>query len=92
MKEDKLENIEKKLDSIAQIIDKSRLVEYVDLVNSPLRLIYINLIAGLARGFGMAIGFSILAALAIYMLQSWVNLPLIGQYIAKLLNIIENYR
>lgn len=92
MKEDKLDKIERKLDTIAQILDKSRLREYVDLVNSPAKLIYINFIAGLARGFGTAVGLTALAALAFYLLKSWVNLPLIGQFIAKLLDIIENYR
>lgn len=92
MKEDKLDKIEKKLDSIAQIIDKSRIRDYVDLVNSPVRLIYINFVAGLARGLGTAVGLTALAALLFYMLKSWVNLPLIGQFIAKLLDIIENYR
>ncbi|SHJ57610.1 DUF5665 domain-containing protein [Tepidibacter formicigenes] len=92
MKEERLDRIEKKLDKIAQILDKSRLKEYIDLMNNPYRLIYINFIAGLARGLGTAIGLTLLAALAFYILRSWVNLPLIGEYIAKLLDIIENYR
>ncbi|WP_084601933.1 DUF5665 domain-containing protein [Tepidibacter thalassicus] len=92
MKEDKMDKIEKKLDEIAQMLDKSRLREYTDLMNNPLRLIYINFIAGLARGLGTAIGLTILAAVVFYILKSWVNLPLIGQYIAKLLDVIENYR
>ena len=52
----------------------------------------INFIAGLGKGFGQAIGFSILAALVIALLISWVNLPFIGRYIAKLLNIVQEYR
>jgi hypothetical protein len=92
LKEERLDRIEKKLDKIAQILDKSRLKEYIDLMNNPYRLIYINFIAGLARGLGTAIGLTLLAALAFYILRSWVNLPLIGEYIAKLLDIIENYR
>ncbi|SHH10045.1 hypothetical protein SAMN02744040_00849 [Tepidibacter thalassicus DSM 15285] len=87
-----MDKIEKKLDEIAQMLDKSRLREYTDLMNNPLRLIYINFIAGLARGLGTAIGLTILAAVVFYILKSWVNLPLIGQYIAKLLDVIENYR
>ena len=84
--------LEEKIDELAVIIDKSKLKDYVDLVNDPLRLLYVNFIMGLARGLGMAIGFSALAALVFYILRSWVNLPLIGQGIAKLLDIIDAYR
>ncbi|KDR94198.1 hypothetical protein SAMN02745945_00882 [Peptoclostridium litorale DSM 5388] len=84
--------LQDKIDELAVIIDKSKLKDYVDLINDPLRLIYVNFIMGLARGLGMAIGFSALAALVFYILRSWVNLPLIGQGIAKLLDIIDAYR
>ena len=40
----------------------------------------------------MAIGFTVLAAIILYLIQQLVNLPLIGKYIAELINIIENYR
>ncbi|MCT4508502.1 MAG: DUF5665 domain-containing protein [Tepidibacter sp.] len=92
MREDKIDRIEKKIDTLAQSIDKSRIREYSEIVSNPKRLIYLNFVAGLAKGFGTAIGLTILAAIGIYVLHSWVNLPLIGQYIAKLLDIIENYR
>ncbi|WP_099188004.1 DUF5665 domain-containing protein [Tepidibacter mesophilus] len=92
MKEDRMDKIEKKIDDLAQSLDKSRIREYAEIVNSPKKLIYLNFVAGLAKGFGSAIGFTILAAIVAYILHSWVNLPLIGQYIAKLLDIIENYR
>jgi hypothetical protein len=92
LREDKIDRIEKKIDTLAQSIDKSRIREYSEIVSNPKRLIYLNFVAGLAKGFGTAIGLTILAAIGIYVLHSWVNLPLIGQYIAKLLDIIENYR
>ncbi|KXZ39583.1 hypothetical protein SAMN05661008_01226 [Alkalithermobacter thermoalcaliphilus JW-YL-7 = DSM 7308] len=92
MKEDRLERLEKKIEELSIIIDKSRIREYADLVSNPKRLIIINLIAGLARGLGTAVGLTILAAILFYILRSWVNLPLIGEFIARLLDIVENYR
>ena len=62
------------------------------LTDSKRRLFIINFIAGLGKGLGQAIGFSILAAIVIGILVSWVNLPIIGRYIARLLNIIQEYR
>ncbi len=89
---DRIDKIEKKIDDLSQSLDKSRIREYAEIVSSPKKLIYLNFMAGLAKGFGSAIGFTMLAAIVAYILHSWVNLPLIGQYIAKLLDIIENYR
>ncbi len=92
MKEDRLEKIEKKIDALAHTMEKTRLNEYINLIERPWRLIYINFIAGLAKGLGTAIGLTVLAAIVFYMLKSWVNLPLIGEFIARLLDVIENYR
>ena len=62
------------------------------LTDSKRRLFIINFIAGAAKGFGQAIGFTILAAVVLALLFSWVDLPIIGRYIAKLLNIVQQYR
>lgn len=56
------------------------------------KLIWINFLIGLARGLGMAIGLTILAALLIYILNSLIDLPLIGKRIAKLIEVIEQYQ
>jgi len=84
--------LEEKIVELSMIIEKSRIRDYAEMVSNPSRLIYVNLIIGLARGFGTAIGFTALAAIALYILKSWVDLPFIGQLIADLLDIIETYR
>lgn len=87
--EEKLESAVKEL---AVLIDRSRLREYVDLMSSPKRLIYANFIAGMARGFGVAVGVTVIAAVAVYVLKGFVDLPLIGKIIAKLIDIVEANR
>lgn len=54
-------------------------------------MIWLNFFAGLARGVGMAVGFSILGALVLYLLQGafFRNLPIIGNYIADLVRIVQ---
>lgn len=85
------ENIEEKLDKISITLEKAKIGEYIDLINNRKRLLYINFIQGLARGFGMAIGFTALGALFIYLLQSLIklNLPLIGDFITELVKIVQ---
>lgn len=81
-----------KLDEISLRMEKLGIAEYVEMLNHPRRLFFINFWAGLIRGFGMAIGFTILAALVIYVLQKLVvlNTPLIGDFIADIVNIVQN--
>lgn len=78
---------------LADFLERTKIAEYVDLMNSPLRLAYLNFIAGLARGVGMAIGFVLLGALLIYFLtRSFVlNLPIVGKFIGELVWIIQQY-
>lgn len=84
--------IKRYLERMMLIIERSRIREYMMLTDSKRRLFIINFVAGLGKGFGQAIGFTILAAIAIYIFASWVNLPIIGAYIAKIINIVESYR
>jgi hypothetical protein len=51
----------------------------------------VNFLGGLARGFGMAVGFTILAAVFILFLRRMVslNLPLIGDWIIQLLELVS---
>jgi hypothetical protein len=81
----------KKIEEIADTLEKAKIAEYVDLMDNKWRLLYINFIGGLARGFGMAIGFTILGALIIYILQKIIawNLPLIGGFISEIVKIVQ---
>ncbi|AHM56565.1 hypothetical protein EAL2_c12700 [Peptoclostridium acidaminophilum DSM 3953] len=86
------EKLEAAVQELAVLIDKSRLREYVNLMSSTKRLIYANFIAGVARGFGVTVGVAVVAAIVVYVLKGFVDLPLIGSIIAKLIDIIEANR
>ena len=82
----------KKIDELGIALEKMKLAEYVELLNRPSRLFYINFFAGVARGLGMAVGFTILGALLIYTLQrlQLLNLPFIGELIAEIVKIVQS--
>lgn len=67
-------------------------VEYLFLRKRPLHVIGINLLSGMAKGFGIAIGITVIAFIAVRLLNSLqiLNLPIIGDFIAELLDYIEN--
>ncbi|MBW4828615.1 MAG: hypothetical protein KZY61_05625 [Clostridiaceae bacterium] len=83
--------LDEKIENIASALEKTKINEYVDYINNRKRLIYINFIQGIARGFGMAIGFTLLGALFLYFLQELIklNLPLIGDFIAEIVKIVK---
>lgn len=85
------ERVERKISKIAEQVEKSGIAEYVELVKRPRRLIYVNFIAGLARGLGMAIGFTVLGALVIYLLSKLaiLNLPVISRLIAEIIVLVR---
>lgn len=87
-----LKSLGHKLDKLAVSLEKLGIAEYVEMLNNPRRLFRINFWSGVARGFGMAIGFTILAALVLYAMQKVVvlNMPVIGNFIADLVNIVQN--
>ena len=84
--------IRRYLERLILIIERSRIREYMMLTDSKRRLFLINFVAGLGKGFGQAIGFTVLAALVLYLLSTLVDLPVIGAFIAKLINIVDQYR
>lgn len=89
--EDRLNAMHRLLNDIAQQLEKSRIAEYTQLLNRPWKLIGTNLLAGTARGVGIAVGFTFFAATIIYALQALgaLNLPIIGDYIADIVRIVQ---
>lgn len=86
-----LEALEARVRELALNMEKMKLAEYVELLERPWRLLYINFLAGLARGVGMMIGFALLGAVIVIVLQRLVmlNLPLIGSFIAEIVSIVQ---
>jgi len=82
---------EENLARVAVQMEKMRIGEYVALLQNTRRLFFVNFISGLARGVGMAIGFSILGAILIYLLTrlSVINLPIIGDFVAEIVRIVQ---
>ncbi len=86
-----MDSLEKQLEKLSINMEKMKLAEYVGLLNRPRKLLYINFIAGIARGFGIAIGFTILGAIALLILQRLMvlKLPLVGDFIAELVKYVQ---
>lgn len=90
MEKNEIDN-NKIITQISEQLQKSRLGDYIDLMQNPTRMIVLNFVSGIARGFGVAIGFTLLGAIFIYFLQRLVilNLPIIGGIITEIVKLIK---
>lgn len=90
--EEKLNALYRMTTNLAQQMEKSRISEYTQLLYSPFKLIWLNILSGAARGLGIALGFTFFAATIIYILQvlGALNLPIIGDYIADIVRIVQH--
>lgn len=86
-----ISELRSEVEYLATIVHGSLFTEYLDLVKDTRKLLRMNFILGLARGFGMAIGFTILGALVFYLLTQIVvlNLPLISDFIAEIVKLVQ---
>lgn len=82
----------RRLADYTQHIENLSIGEYVALVRNPRRMFVLNMISGIGRGLGIAIGFTILGALVLVFLRYllMLNLPHIGGFIAELVRIVQN--
>jgi hypothetical protein len=90
---DNQERILQKLEELSDRIQRIKNAEYSELVRSPGRMLMINFISGLARGLGIAIGATVLGAIFLILLfrLAQTNIPLIAEFVARIIKIVETY-
>jgi len=86
-----VKSLQEKIERLSLNMEKMKLAEYVDLMNNPARLLFLNFIAGVVRGLGVAVGFTLLGALVLVILQRLVvlNLPLVSDFIAAIVRLVQ---
>ncbi|MEG0741196.1 MAG: DUF5665 domain-containing protein [Clostridia bacterium] len=72
-------------------MERLRLADYVRYVDDRKRMFWTSFWGGVARGVGMAVGFTILGALLVLILQDLAkhNLPLIGDVLAQIVSVVQ---
>lgn len=88
-----LDKVSSQLQRLAQNLEKFNLAEYMEMLNNPRRYVMINFVGGLFRGLGMAVGFTILGAIVLMLLRRlmYLNLPIIGDFIADIVRIVQEH-
>jgi len=82
-----------RLEQFSLRMEQSRIAEYMNYLENPRQLLRVNLLMGMARGFGFAVGLTVLSAVVIYILQMVIrmNLPLISKFVADIFYLANQY-
>ena len=86
--------LNKKLDALNYAMTKSKFLDLVELLGNRKELFFRNIWTGIVKGIGIGIGVTIITAIIVIILQKIVtwNIPVIGEYIADIVDIVENSR
>lgn len=90
--EEKLNILELGIEKINGLLKRREVHDLIYILGSKKEILKRNLLAGIARGIGGGIGFTIITAIIIYFLQKIVrlNIPIIGEYINDIIEIVQN--
>lgn len=84
-------NTKKSIDKLAYRLETLKINEYVELMQNTKKILWKNFISGVSKGIGVAVGFSILGAILIMLLERVVklNIPVIGNWVAEIVEIVN---
>ena len=91
LKNKKYKKLDKAINQLNKILQEGNFVEMSYLIGNKKDLIIRNLMAGIFRGVGIGIGVSVITAILLMFLQRIVslNIPIIGEYISDIVEIVE---
>lgn len=78
------------LEKLSDVMERVNFSAYVELLHNPRKVFILNFLFGIARGFGMALGMTLLFTLFVYGLSYLVDLPLVGKYIALIVKMVQD--
>lgn len=89
-----LQQLNQKIDDINKLMMKNNLLDLAELLGNRKQLLFRNLWSGMAKGIGIGIGVTVITAILVILLQKIVtlNIPVIGEYIADIVDIVQKSR
>lgn len=86
-----LADIQRQVAELSVHMEKAHIADYVQLLANPRKLVWRNMVGGIARGVGIAIGLTIFTSAIVYLLKALgaLNLPIVGDFIADLVEHVQ---
>ena len=94
LKKKKYNLLNKSIDDLAETLEKGNLKDLIYILGKKKEIIVRNLLAGIFRGVGIGIGVTLISAILVFILQKIVklNIPIIGEYITDIVEIVQKSR
>ncbi|GAF66857.1 DUF5665 domain-containing protein [Alkalihalobacillus trypoxylicola] len=86
------EKLEKIVDKLEEMTTNGRIDDIVLHFTNKREVIKVNILAGISRGVGLTLGTAIFIGLFILLLTQMISLPIVGQWVANFLEMVESYR
>ncbi len=86
-----IETLEQNIQNLNDTLRRNKIIELSEIIGNWKKLLWRNLLSGIAKGVGIGVGFSIVTAIIIIILQRIItlNIPIISQYIADIIEIVQ---
>ncbi len=83
--------LNKQVEELNKTMELANVREIMYILGNKKKMFFRNVLAGIGRGIGIGIGVTIMTAVIVYALQKIVtlNIPIIGQYISDIVEIVE---
>ena len=92
--ENKIDILTKSINYLNKILQEGNFVELSYILGNKKEMFIRNFFAGIGRGIGIGIGVTVITAILVIILQKIVtlNIPIIGEYIADIVEIVQKSR
>ena len=76
---------------VVKAFEAAGVVDFLEYLQSGRRVMWINFQAGIARGFGITIGMTVVVGILVWVLTMLVDLPLVGDYFRDAKQYVTEY-
>ena len=92
VRKSKVEKLNKGIDKINYVLERNQVMDLLEILGNKKQILIRNLLSGISKGIGIGIGVTIITAIIVLILQKIVtlNIPILGDYIADIVEIVKN--
>lgn len=76
---------------LTKTFEAAGVIDYLQYLQSSKKILWANFQAGVARGFGITVGATLVLGISIWIVTKLVSLPFIGEYFERVETHIQEY-
>ena len=76
---------------LIKMFEAAGVIDYLEYIQSGKRIMWVNFKAGIARGFGVTVGMTLVLGAFIWLLTQLVALPVVGEYFNEAKTTVYEY-